>query len=253
MANTANYNWETPDDTDLVKDGAAAIRTLGSAIDTTVFNNASAAIAKSIVDAKGDLIAATAADTVARLASSGVNGEVLTVDTSTATGLKWAAPSSGGMTEIASGTLSGGSVVLSSIPSTYKNLQLIIKNYKPATDDTNLAIRFNGDSTANRYEYGSAVVSSNDTFERTDIQIQIGQDNTVAQGMYRIDIPDYANTTTWKILEALAVGNNPTTSTNLFYIRNWGVYNQTAAINSITLFPASGNFTSGDYILYGVK
>ena len=35
MANTTNYNWETPDDTDLVKDGAAAIRTLGSSVDTT--------------------------------------------------------------------------------------------------------------------------------------------------------------------------------------------------------------------------
>ena len=36
MANTTNFNWETPDDTDLVKDGAAAIRTLGSAIDTSL-------------------------------------------------------------------------------------------------------------------------------------------------------------------------------------------------------------------------
>jgi hypothetical protein len=35
MATTTNYSWETPDDTDLVKDGAAAIRTLGSSIDTT--------------------------------------------------------------------------------------------------------------------------------------------------------------------------------------------------------------------------
>ena len=38
MATTTNYGWETPDDTDLVKDGAAAIRTLGSAIDTTTKN-----------------------------------------------------------------------------------------------------------------------------------------------------------------------------------------------------------------------
>jgi hypothetical protein len=96
MATTTNYGWETPDDTDLVKDGAAAIRTLGSSIDTTVFNNASASIAKSIVDAKGDLIAATAADTVARLAV-GSNDQVLVADSSTATGLKWAAlPASSG-------------------------------------------------------------------------------------------------------------------------------------------------------------
>jgi hypothetical protein len=95
MANTTNYNWETPDDTDLVKDGASAIRSLGSAIDTTVFNNAAAAISKTIVDAKGDLIAATAADTVARLAV-GTNGHVLTADSAESTGIKWAAVPSAG-------------------------------------------------------------------------------------------------------------------------------------------------------------
>ena len=36
MATTTNFAWETPDDTDLVKDGAAAIRTLGSSIDTSL-------------------------------------------------------------------------------------------------------------------------------------------------------------------------------------------------------------------------
>ena len=95
MATTTNYSWTTPDDTALVKDGAAAIRSLGTAIDTTVFNNAGAAIAKTIVDAKGDIIAATAADTVARLAV-GANDSVLTADSSTATGLKWAIPAAGG-------------------------------------------------------------------------------------------------------------------------------------------------------------
>jgi hypothetical protein len=38
MATTTNYGWTTPDDTALVKDGAAAIRTLGSSVDTTTKN-----------------------------------------------------------------------------------------------------------------------------------------------------------------------------------------------------------------------
>jgi hypothetical protein len=38
MATTTNYGWTTPDDTALVKDGAAAIRTLGTSVDTTTKN-----------------------------------------------------------------------------------------------------------------------------------------------------------------------------------------------------------------------
>jgi hypothetical protein len=50
-------------------------------------------IQPTIVDAKGDLIAATAADTPARIAV-GANDTILTADSSTATGLKWATPAS---------------------------------------------------------------------------------------------------------------------------------------------------------------
>jgi hypothetical protein len=52
-------------------------------------------IQPTIVDAKGDIIAATAADTPARLAV-GANDTVLTADSSTSTGLKWATPAGGG-------------------------------------------------------------------------------------------------------------------------------------------------------------
>jgi hypothetical protein len=94
MATTTNYGWTTPDDTALVKDGASAIRSLGSAIDSTLKTQIDAQIADSIVDAKGDLISATAADTPARLAV-GTNGQVLTADSTQSTGLKWATPATG--------------------------------------------------------------------------------------------------------------------------------------------------------------
>ena len=119
MATSPLFGWEEPDDVDLVKDGAAAIRTLGNAIDTSmgdllggtsgqvlaknsntnmdftwVTPDDANAIQNAIVDAKGDLIAATAADTPARLAV-GTDGQVLTADSTAATGLKWATASSG--------------------------------------------------------------------------------------------------------------------------------------------------------------
>jgi hypothetical protein len=63
------------------------------------------AIQNAIVDAKGDLIAATAADTPARLAV-GTNGQVLTADSTASTGIKWATAASGALTKIQTSTLS---------------------------------------------------------------------------------------------------------------------------------------------------
>ena len=87
MATSPIYGWLEPDNTDLVKNGALAIRTLGNAIDTTM----ATMTPKSLVDAKGDLIAASANDTPARLAV-GANGETLVADSSTSTGLRYQVP-----------------------------------------------------------------------------------------------------------------------------------------------------------------
>ena len=253
MATTTNYGWTTPDDTALVKDGASAIRTLGTAIDTTTFNNAAAAIAKTIVDAKGDIIAATAADTVSRLAV-GANDTVLTADSTAATGLKWATPSSGGMTLISTTSLSGASVTLSSIPATYNNLQLVIRDILPATDSEQLRLRVNGDS-ATRYvgrdwsQTNAAVAFSNDSWE----SVALNLDNAVTQNLQIIDIYDYKNTVTWKYALSQSISVDAATTTSVRIDRRNFVYNQTDAISSITIYFNTGNITSGTALLYGVK
>jgi hypothetical protein len=137
MATTTNFGWVTPDNTDLVKDGASAIRTLGSSIDssmgdlkggttgqvlskttgadmdfTWVTTDDTNAIQNAIVDAKGDLIGATAADTPARLAV-GANNAFLIADSAEATGLKWAndwttyTPTLTGGITVGNGTVTG--------------------------------------------------------------------------------------------------------------------------------------------------
>lgn len=88
MATTTNYGWTTPDDTALVKDGASAIRSLGSAIDSTLKTQIDAQIPDSLLTTKGDIISATAASTPARLAV-GSNNQVLIADSTASVGLKW--------------------------------------------------------------------------------------------------------------------------------------------------------------------
>jgi hypothetical protein len=86
MATTTNYGWTTPDDTDLVKDGAAAIRTLGSSVDTTTKN-------LNPETTTGDIAYRSAtANTNTRLAL-GTAGQVLTVN-SGATAPEWASVAS---------------------------------------------------------------------------------------------------------------------------------------------------------------
>ena len=66
--------------------------------------SAASAIQATIFDAKGDLIAASAADTAARLAAASTAGYLLAVNSATATGLEWVAPNVGDITEVQAGT-----------------------------------------------------------------------------------------------------------------------------------------------------
>jgi len=255
MANpTTNYSFAMPTNTDLVKDLPADFEIFGQAVDTQMKTNADAAIAKTIVDAKGDIIAATAADTVSRLAV-GANDTVLTADSSTATGLKWATAASGGMTLISTTTLTGSSVTLSSIPQTYKHLRLVSRNFKPSSDNAYAFIRVNADATANRYQKQDFGLTNQDDngFNASSWDFYNGQDNGTATGLGIMDIFDYTNSTTWKMATNFTVFNNATTTTNFNQWRDQLFYNQTAAITSLVITVNTGTFTSGEVLLYGVS
>ena len=211
------------------------------------------AINPTIVDAKGDIIAASAADTVARLAV-GANDTVLTADSTAGTGLKWATPSSGGMTLISTTTLTGASVTVSSIPATYNNVYIVVRSFLPATDGAYVQMRVNADATASRhrnnYNWGEPATG---TFAETFVQIGAGQDNTVTNGICTVFIPDYTNTTTWKTAIVSSATPNLTTTTSLMSLNSTGYYNQIGAVSSLQFLCNTGNLTSGSVLLYGVK
>jgi hypothetical protein len=89
MATTPNYSWQTPDDTDLVKDGAAAIRELGDDIDSTTKSIDDRVDALEVITTQGDLIVGDASGDPSRL-GVGALGQVLASNGTTAT---WSTPS----------------------------------------------------------------------------------------------------------------------------------------------------------------
>jgi len=136
----------------------------GTSGDVTVTNSMATAI-----DAKGDLIGGTGADTFARLAV-GANDTVLTADSSTATGLKWAAPSSGAMALVKRASFSNvantGTTFDGVFTSSYKSYQIVIENIYAATqtDDLYFQFRYAGPTTQiSDYYANTLMVKTNTT------------------------------------------------------------------------------------------
>jgi hypothetical protein len=207
------------------------------------------------ITAKGDLIVGTGNATFDNL-PVGTNGYTLVADSVEATGLKWAAPASGGMTLISTTTLTGASVLISSIPATYNDLQIVIRNFKPTNDGHDLTIRVNDDSNANRHKLANDFSSVSTTaFSDTLWSFGTANDNTVSQFFGLFQIWDYANTTTWKLGNWYEMTTDPTTNTSFRYRAGRMMYNQTGAISSFRIATESGggDLNGGEVLLYGVK
>ena len=280
MANTTNFNWETPDDTDLVKDGAAAIRTLAGAIDTSlvdlkggttgqvlaknsntdmdfVWSADASGIPATIFDAKGDLIVASAADTAARLAVGGTNGHVLTVNSGATNGIEWAAPAAGGMTLLSTTTLSGASTSIS-VAGGYNYIQGVVFGVTNASTNGRLFIAPNGTTNLSnatgtaRYTGGAASVRV-EGYDNGYLDLTRGYDTlrTSADNAWYFTIYNYTSSTRFK---PFAYGGTYIDNDSAADVVNFqGAFRSNTAITTLDFSQSGGNFSTGTVLLYGVK
>jgi hypothetical protein len=300
MANTTNFGWETPDDTDLVKDGALAMRTLGNAIDTSLVDlkggtsgqilaknsntdmdfvwiandqgditavtagtgisgggtSGAVTITNSMataIDAKGDLIVGTGADTFDRLAVGGTNGHVLMVDSSTSTGVKWAASAGGDFIKVgtASPSAAASASIDSAFTSTYENY-LVMYRLKGSVQATlQVRMRTSGSDNTNA-TYNTQLLYADGTTvagvrTASAVQWDLGTlRNDGLAGYFYIYAPQLSERTF--LLNSIVDHDGFTVPRVLYHGFN---FNNTTSFDGIKFYPSTGNMT-GEIKIYGM-
>ena len=243
MANTTNYNWETPDDTDLVKDGAAAIRTLGSSVDTTTKAlNPSTTL--------GDIeYRSSTANTNTRLAI-GTTGQVLSVSGGVPA---WVTASSGGMTLLTTHSLSGSTSTISSISGSYKSLVGVMFGATTNGSNTNWKIDPNGSTLITNTVTLESNGSTATSYAYTATWYLTISDSKSSGGLncWSFTIDNYASTTSYKPVKMS--GQFMKTGDDLCATNNGGAIRTTSAITSLDFVTLSGSWTAGTVLLYGVN
>ena len=171
-----------------------------------------------------------------------------------------ASPSSFESIATATGTGSSGVITFSSIPSTYKHLQIrtLSRATGTGTGGADIKITFNSDTSSN-YRYHHIVGNGATVTAGTGTSSILAKDSCVgggvASGIHGVgifDIHDYASTTKNKTLRGFNGWNNNTTTTYIYLLS--GLYESTSAISSITLELTSNSFaTTTVFGLYGIK
>jgi hypothetical protein len=243
MATTTNYGWTTPDDTALVKDGAAAIRTLGSSIDSTLKTQIDAQIPDSLLTTAGDTIYASGASTPARL-GIGSTGQVLTVSAGVPS---WATPSAPTedfvLINTGGTTLSGSEVTISGISGKNRILVRIDSAVSTATAQ-NLTLRLNADGGNNYRTYG---IRNGGTIDDSIIdKIPLAPATTQSnQNLHASLLFFGCNSTNFKPF-FIATASDQTGEA----CSGGGQYRGTSAISSVRI-NTTGTFSSGTIYVYG--
>jgi hypothetical protein len=266
-----------PTPTDLVTDLPADFEVFGQAVDTSladlkggttgqvlaknsgtdmdfiwVAQDDSNAIQNAIVDAKGDLIAASAADTPARLAV-GANGTALVADSTAATGLAYSANAPlGGVSSISTGVaMSGASSVTISGISAKSRLWIALAGVSTVNTGVFVGVRFNGDSSAVYGWAGLTVIGSAGTpsFNQSGDQMYCFKtsNNAADTANAMINLSGaFAGGMQQMTVGAQASGTNAES-----YQFFSAYYAGSAPITSVTVLSSSGNFDAGSFSVWG--
>ena len=217
---------------------------------TWATQSASNPISANIVDAKGDLIAGTAADTVARLAV-GTNGQVLTADSTAATGLAWATSAAGGMTLLSTTTLSGASTTISSISGSYNKLVAYIYGATNAAGNYEITIQANGSANLAYAFITQNIINIYNTDKITNGDIKFGATSTqTGVNSTMLEIENYAQTSAYKPFQWSGYA---TTSAGDLGFATIGGIKTNSAISSLKFITSASTFNAGTVLLYGVK
>jgi hypothetical protein len=214
-------------------------------------------IPESIIAAKGDLIVGTANDTPGIL-SVGTNGHTLVADSAETTGLKWAAPASGGgLVFITSNTFSGSSGVNinNCFTSTYDNY-IIILGRATSSGGANVEMRLRvsgADATAGNYvrqllnASSSTLVGQRDTNQTQWSQIATAPATTENSFMFFKIFNPARTVATY----ATSEHNDGETGNGLVLAHRTFTHTLTTAYDGFTIYPSSGTF-SGTVRVYGL-
>jgi len=220
----------------------------------SAYDLANAAIPKNLTTTTGDIIYASGANTPARL-GIGSTGQVLTVSGGVPS---WASAASGGgqtlITTSSFPTSGTATHTISSIPTTYKHLLIIIKGVKAGTGSdgvANFTMQFNGDTGANYAGYATGSTAGG-SIGATNLNINARLFNSAdahRQNYAIIDIPRYTDTDA-RYISSVSYGIDQNTTPWAYW--NSQVYKGSSAITSIT-FTAGANYAGGTAYVYGVS
>ena len=253
MATTTNYGWTTPDDTALVKDGASAIRTLGSSVDTTTKNlNPETTL--------GDIAYRSSTANVKTRLGLGTAGQVLTVN-SGASAPEWATISAGSNWTLlnAGGTaLTGAQTITVSGISAKNKIAVIIDSASSASASTDVFIRLNTDTGSNYNTFGNIAVAGSTYsagnfggFKTSTTGFLMAVQNSLAAGISHAALfIDGCNSSGLKMVQGNGGGTDAGGGTGMRFYNFGGYYNSASVITSVSAFSNTGNWDAGTIYVY---